>query len=357
MWETKSARSGFATDASAKDRKTMSNGNRKRHGCLRIFLLAIILAFAISSLISLCTGGGPLGFLRRVEDTAAMGADESPDLDEKWTYGSGENKVVHIPLSGTISVGTKDGFFSAPGHADIALMSIRRATNDEKVMAIIIELDSGGGGITASDIIYQALIDFKKAKHGRHVIALCGDLTASGAYYIALAADHIIARPTTVTGSIGVLVQGINLLGLGDKLGIEGITVKSGENKDLLNPLTEFTENQRLMLQEVVDELHSRFVDLVVRRRDLPPETVADLADGSVFTATHAQTLGLVDEIGYWKDAMTRTAEILGVDRVIVYRYEAPFSFSSIFSSRMRWNPAALLESARQIRFYYKWQL
>lgn len=323
---------------------------------MRGLLIAVILMLAALGLFSVITGC-PFGWMHDAEPEATMGVDEFPELDEVWAYGSGENKVIHIRLSGMISLGYKTGLLSPPGDTEMALMSIRRATKDEEVMAIIIELDSGGGGITSSDIIYQALTDFKKEKHGRQIVALCGDLTASGAYYIALAADHIIARPTTVTGSIGVLVHGINLLGLANKLGIEGITVKSGNNKDMLNPLSEFTESQRLMLQEVVDELHSRFSNLVAKRRDLPIELVNEFADGSVFTASHAQKLGLIDEIGYWKDAMTRTAEVLGTDRIIVYRYEQPFSFSSLFKSKSGWNPASMLESAKQIRFYYKWQM
>ena len=139
--------------------------------------------------------------------------------------------------------------------ASAALRAIKRATHDPDVEGILLEVDSGGGGITASDILYESLQEFRDADTDRVVVAIFGDVAASGAYYISLAADHIIAHPTTITGSIGVLMQSINARQLGEKIGVHDVTIKSGKNKDILNPLQDLTEEQRALLQGIVDDL------------------------------------------------------------------------------------------------------
>jgi len=203
-----------------------------------------------------------------------------------------------------------------------ALTCIQDATVDEEVRAIILEIDSPGGEVTASDQIYRALMRFKEARKGRKVIALLGDVAASGGYYIAVAADYIVAHPTTLTGSIGVLISTLNVKELADKIGIRDVTVKSGENKDMLNPFREVREGELKLLQEAVDEMHGRFVSLVARGRGLSEAEVREVADGRILTARQALDVKLVDQIGYWEDVMAKTAEILGVPAVKVFRYE-----------------------------------
>jgi len=336
----------------------MEESKRFRPGCVWVlvvlqFVGLLVLLFVVGVLAVTCVS------LYRPAELAGMGADEYPDLKEVWSCGSGHTKVVGIPLEGMIVLGEDTGFFpSLVGTADMALKSVRRATHDREVQAVIISIDSGGGGITASDIIYKALMDFKAAGEGRKVVAICGDTAASGAYYVALAADRIVGHPTTVTGSIGVLIQTINMRELGEKIGVRNVTIKSGKNKDMLNPLAEFTEEQRGMLQVLVDELHDRFVIRVAEDRNLPEPVVRDLADGRVFMASKAMELGLVDRIGYWEDAVAIAAELLHVDRVKVYRYEQKFSFSSFLKAFRTWDPvSALLSRMSRTRLLYLWQL
>jgi len=172
-----------------------------------------------------------------------------------------------------------------------------------------------------------------------------------------VAADYIFAHPTAITGSIGVLIQTYNLKELGQKIGIKDVTIKSGANKDMLNPLNDLTEEQRGMLQDIVDELHARFVEIVADNRELAEDEVRDIADGRVFTAGAAVDFGLVDELGYWGDAVAKTAELLKVDRVKVYRYEEAFSLTSLLRSAARWNPAsALFPPVSRSRLMYLWQ-
>jgi protease-4 len=328
---------------------------KRRPGCLVVFLIVLAIAAGLFWL-SKSNQAGRFGdlFATALQD---YGEDEFPEFDEIWSYGTGSNKVVRIPVTGMILLGDGGSPFMPNGSSDLALRAIRRATLDEAVLAIILEIDSGGGGITASDIIYKALLDFKQSRSDRQIVALCGDTAASGAYYIALAADHIIAHPTTVTGSIGVLVQSINVRELATKHGIKDVTIKSGENKDLLNPLSEFSLQQQAILQAVVDAMHERFVGLVTKHRDLSEDEVRPLADGRIFTATEALKLGLIDETGYWEDAMTRTAELLDVENIVVYRYEGVFSFRSLLHATKQIHPRAWLGLDQSPRLQYRWKL
>jgi len=328
---------------------------RSRNGCLW-GVLALFFAGTVAVLLLIA---GIAVITRSAMPSLHLheqGADEFPTFNEVWSCGSGETKVVVIPLKGIIIMDGEAGLFGEAGSANLALRAIRRATHDPDVKAIILDVDSGGGGITASDVLYEALERFRDAREGRKIVAVFDDVAASGAYYVAVAADCIIAHPTTITGSIGVLIQTFNLKELGQKIGIKDVTIKSGANKDMLNPLNDLTDEQRQMLQGLVDELHTRFVKLVAENRDLPENEVRRFADGRIFSAATAVDLGLVDDIGYWNDAVDKTAELLGVDSVKVYRYEEVFSFSSLLRSASRWNPAtAFFPKTSRSRLMYQW--
>ncbi len=322
---------------------------RRRMGCLFFFILLV------AGFVGLCYLPAPSEnslfaswFGSPVQDA---GADAFPALNETWSDGSGSNKVVRIPLTGLIMFGESEGFFSPAGATEMALQAIRRATYDPDVRAIIMEIDSGGGGITASDILYNALLNFRAADGTRQVITLCGDMAASGAYYIALASDHIIAHPTTVTGSIGVIIQSLNFRELAQRHGVVDTSFKSGENKDLLNPLGEISTAEKMIVQGVVDDMHKRFVSLVATRRNIPEGTLVPLTDGRIFTASHALELGLIDEIGYWEDAMSRTATLLGVPDICVYRYDQSVSLMSLLQVTSRLNPRAWFGDTARLQY------
>lgn len=337
----------------------MPEPRKRSRGCL--WALVAILALVVIAGAGLITAGvlfgKSCGFIKH--NQVSWGADEFPDFDEVWSCGSGEIKTVVIPIRGFISLDEGSDILGTPvaSPSQLALMAIRRATHDPEVRALILDVDSGGGGITASDILYQALMNFRAEDEERVIVAIFGDVAASGAYYLALAADHIVARPTTITGSIGVLMQTLNVRELGNRIGVHDVTIKSGANKDLLNPLQEVSPEQRALLQGIVDSLYTRFVELVSERRELPEADVRAIADGRIITAVQAVDAGLVDEIGYWEDAQAATAELLGTHDIKVYRYEERFSISTFLRAFQGLSPAAWSEQLGRVRLLYQWRL
>lgn len=311
---------------------TQGSGNK---GCL----WAVV---AVVAMLVIMVSGGALAIwawhYRMTSRTAAdSGIDEIPQLTSVWSFGKGETQVVRIPIQGAIGHDVASGFFAEMDPVESILRQIRAATSDSEIRGIILEIDSPGGEVTACDEIYHELMLFKQADHGRVVVAIFGDLAASGGYYIACAADRIIAQPTTITGSIGVLISSMNFSGLGEKLGVRDVTIKSGKNKDLFNPLQEMSPEQTALIQEIVNSIYQRFVTLVAQARKRPIAEIRPLADGRIFTASSAMDAGLVDELGYWREAVAGMAVLLKVPDVKVMRYEEHFSWSSFLRATAEW--------------------
>jgi protease IV len=331
---------------------------RSKAGCLwaALILVAVaILGGCVLVAVSLMSGN----LFKVAASELEVGVDEAPLVDEVWSYGEGETKVIRIPITGFIHLGDESTMLGAiPSQTMVALRSIRAATHDDEVDGIILDIDSGGGGITASDVVFKALMNFREARPGRAVVSIFGDVAASGAYYIALASDKIMARPTSITGSIGVIMKTINLEELATKHGIKDVTIASGGNKDLLNPLKELSPEQEAILQEIVDEMHARFERLLADRRELHFSHAHKLADGRIFSSQKAMDMGLIDEIGYWEDAMVLMQDELDVASIKVFRYEEPFSFSDIFkvSSGAGLQPESALRRLLRPQLLYFWQ-
>lgn len=301
-------------------------------GCLIILVIGLGVFAALSALIWYCMYNGDFEGTELgnavMHSSDGHGEDEFPKMIEKWSSGSGTTKVIRVPVTGMIML-NQSGW--GDRSAVTALRSIRRATHDPSVKAIILEVNSGGGGITASDIIYKALKDFKESQKGRKVVTIMGDIAASGAYYISLPSDHIMAHPTTVTGSIGVIMQAYNFKKLAAKIGITDVTVKSGANKDFFNPLHDIKPEQMAIMQRVISRMYDRFISLVAENRELKKDVVAQLADGRIYLADEAVQNGLIDSIGYYEDAEAKTAELLGTEDIKVFRYVEQMSLSDIF--------------------------
>ncbi len=259
---------------------------------------------------------------------AELPEDEFPQFEEVWSYGQGDTKVVHLQLAGLITREPEGTWFD-PGYDKVEnlVRGIRAAIHDEEIRAIILEVDSPGGGITPSDEIHRELLRFKESADGRKVVIFMRDVAASGAYYAAMAGDQLIAQPTALIGSLGVIIQTLNWQGLSDRMGVTDTTIKSGRNKDLLNPFRASDPEQIAMLQTMVDHWQDHFVTLVASSRNLERAHLEPLADGRVFTANQALAHGLIDAIGYWPEVMNVTAMLLETDALRVVRYHQQTSF------------------------------
>jgi protease IV len=257
-------------------------------------------------------------------------------LQEKPVAGEGNDKIVVMDLSGVISEEEKGTSF-APEPNLLAQIKeeLKKAAGDPAVKAVILRINSPGGTVTASDFLHHELEDFKR-QTGKKVIASILDLGASGGYYVAVAADRIVASPTTVTGSIGVIMLSVNVQGLLEKIGVTGTAIKSGPNKDMGSPLRPMTPDERRLFQEIIDQMYDRFVSVVADgRKNMTVDQVRRAADGRVYTAKQALDLGLVDGIGYLDDAIRLAMSEAGLHEARVVTYARPREYKDNIYSRV----------------------
>ena len=248
-------------------------------------------------------------------------------LQEETVEGHGDAKILMMDVTGFISDENPTGALTIgtpPARVPMLVRireELKKAQKDDKVKALVVRVNSPGGTVTASDIIFRELEEFRKAT-GIPIVASMMDVAASGGYYVALAADTIVAHPTTVTGSIGVIMLSLNAEGLMQKVGLAATAIKSAEHKDMGSPFRTLTPEERAIFQSVIDDLQRQFVAKVVERRKLAPAAAVALADGRIYTAQQALSHHLVDRIGYVADAVAaaRQAARLETARVIVYK-------------------------------------
>ncbi|HUL29986.1 MAG TPA: signal peptide peptidase SppA [Thermodesulfobacteriota bacterium] len=189
---------------------------------------------------------------------------------------------------------------------------IEQYTADEGVKAIILRVDSPGGGVGPSQEIYREIMRIK-SNSKKKVVTSMGSVAASGGYYIAAASDLIVANPGTITGSIGVIMQFSNLEELLRKIGVKGVVIKSGEHKDIGSPFREMTPEEKRLMQDVLDNVHEQFIQAVAEGRRMDRAKVAQIADGRILTGEQAKNLGLVDELGNLQDTIDITAKLAGI--------------------------------------------
>ncbi len=336
------------------------NGETRRRSSIGYWLVILFLGLVLA-LSVLLNAGLAAGLLFKSAHRAGprgRGEDEYPSFTERHSYGRGAVKVVRIPVTGVITRQVDGGLFGTPfDMTESVLRQVRAATHDDDVGGLLVEVDSPGGAITPTDEIYEALLAFRESRDDRRVVVFVRDMAASGGYYVAMAGDHVVAEPTALVGSISVLVQALNWHTLSEKIGISDTTIKSGRNKDLLNPFREVNPEHVAVLQGVVDEMHEQFVAIVAASRELGEDDAKRLTDGSVFTANRAFEEGLVDEVGYWEDAMDAIGELLGRDEVRIVRYERPQRLVDLFA-QLR-NPLAAptaLFRPQPARLMYLWR-
>jgi len=291
---------------------------------------------------------GALGYATLAGLAALIGEDDSepPKLREKRLTGGdagAEDKIAVIYVRDLIS-------FMAPGYVGEEGMvgeikeALARAATDRKVKAVILAIDSPGGEVTASDVIHHAVLEAKKS--GKPVVASLGPLAASGGYYVAVAADWIVAHPTTLTGSIGVIFHLWNYRGLMDKLGVKPMVWKSGRMKDMLRPdkaESEITAEERQIVERLVMSDYERFVGVVAEGRKMKVEQLkAGIADGRVLSGVEALEQKFVDQLGYFEDAVAKAKALAGIERAQWVKYEAAFSLRRLLGLFMESRAAGI---------------
>lgn len=255
--------------------------------------------------------------------------EEPKPLKEQVVSGTGGDKILLVDISGFIVETKQHGLLGLLSHAATpgrVKEELDKAAKDKRIKALVLRINSPGGTVSASDTIHHEIMAFKK-ETGIPVVACLMGLACSGGYYLAQAGDTIVAHPSGITGSIGVLAMKLNLKGLMDKVGVEGELVKSGKWKDFWSPFRPATPEEKKMMQEVIDSYYRGFVEVVVKGRKMSPEQVRKVADGRIYTADQAKALGLVDTLGYLDDAVKIAEKMAGVDRARVVRYHRPGSY------------------------------
>jgi len=273
-------------------------------------------------------------------------------------------KILILDISGLITSSLNPGIFSKEGDVLSQIYyRLEKAAEDKRIKAIILRLDTPGGEVITSDILYNEILKFKE-KTKIPVVALMMGVAASGGYYVASACDFIIAHPSTITGSIGVISIFPNIQELLAKIGVKVNVIKSGEMKDSGSTFRDLTEEEKKIFQGVIDELYQKFLDVVYQKRKnlLSLEELRKIADGRIYTSRQAYELKLVDEIGYFDSALKKALSLSSLKeaKIIAYTYY-PLRKTNIYATKLE--TSQLFESKnfedifRSLKsgFYYLW--
>ena len=286
-------------------------------------------------------------------------------LKEVTLEGTGEEKVLVISINGVISDQPKEKLLrSQPSMVQEVVTHLKRAEQDPQIKALLLKVNSPGGGVTASDILYHEISAYKVRSGAKLVVAMM-NLTASGGYYISLPADWIMAHPTTVTGSIGVIFARPQVSGFMEKYGFAMNVSKSGTHKDMGSPFRPTNPGDEAIFQSLTDQMARRFHGLVQKHRRIDAEKMALIASARVYMAPEAKSLGLVDQVGYLNDAIAKAKSLAGLSdnaRVITFRrYDS--EEDNIYNPAVQARAGAAsfapaltaLMGAQDAGFYYMW--
>ncbi len=296
--------------------------NRKL-GCLSIFLFLALCASLLGNVVLVLVAFGHLGGGGVEQDRLARFRETVLERGGKGERG----KIVVIALRGVISS-------SLPGSIGDSMVddlryALEQAREDENVRAVVLEIDSPGGEVTASDVIYNAVV---KTRAKKPVVVYMDSLAASGGYYVACGGKFLMANETTITGSIGVIIQTLNYEQLFNKVGLASVVFKSGKFKDMLNGARPITPEEREYVQGFVMSTYEKFLGIVAKERNLPADELRNtIADGRILSGDAALQSRLIDGLGQIEDAYKKAKELSGAHEATVVKYAPPYSFGRIF--------------------------
>lgn len=280
--------------------------------------------------------------------------------------GSGVYKIVVIDISGALEPSLTQNIPFAPQQmpSKTALLKeqLSLAENDPLIRAVLLRIDSPGGTVTTSDVMYQEIKRFQQ-RTGKAVVANIGELGASGGYYVAMAADQVLAHPTSLIGSIGVVMVHFDATGLMQMVGVKNNTLKTGEFKDMGSAFKGMSAEESLIYQGILQDYHQQFVKIVASSRKLSEDEIHQIADGRVFSAQQALKFKLIDRIGYLGDSVEVAKRLAGLKEAKVVSYFKPGQYSNNFYSSasapsqmglINVNMNGLFDQGSP-RFMYKW--
>lgn len=302
---------------------------QKNFGCLGAVLVVILCLSLLLNLVFVIAQSASAS--TALVTTKAPHFEESVMVDPKRGKEAKEpdGKIALINIRGIITT-AEPGSIGTSAIDDLRLQ-LRQAGEDEKVKAVVLHIDSPGGEVTASDVVYNAVRKVRDQQK-KPVVVYMGSVAASGGYYIACAGSWLIANETTLTGSIGVIMQTLNYEQLFGKVGLSMVTFKSGDFKDMLSGSRPMSEAEKEYVQQLIMQTYGKFVGIVARERKLDEATLrTGLADGRVVSGKDARDAKLVNSLGSIDDAYAKAAELGKMQNATVIRYESPFRFSRLF--------------------------
>ena len=276
---------------------------------------------------------------------------EKQSIQEISISGISKNKIAKINMIGEITSESSDFAFVNEISANEIIKQLDRAQSSIDIKAVILDINSPGGGVVASDLIYRKILQLRKEKP---VIALFEDTAASGAYYIASAANYIVAHPDSITGSIGVIMTLPDLQELYEKkLGIKFNVIKSGTFKDIGSNSRSLKNSEREILQGLIDEAYDHFISAIAVGRSMNKSKIKKLADGRVYSGTQAQKNGLVDALGILDDAVKKAKDLANISDYQLIEYQKPFNgLQDLLNSTIQ----QIIPSIKMPAFEYLWK-
>lgn len=307
----------------------------------KILLLSLLMTFTVSGL-----------YAQGLFSLFGSSGKDSAKVRVKFVEGDEDarEEVLLIKIRGVIqekAEGDSMPLQIAPDIMEQVKKDLVVARKRDQIKAIILDINSPGGEVTASDIIYHWINKLKEETE-KPVVAIIGTMGASGAYYVACAADKILAHPTSIVGSIGALVQTFNVQRLTETIGLKAVTIKSERtpSKDMLSPFRDLTEHETNMLTQLIDVVYDRFVEIVAKSRKMTFAEVEKIADGGIYSSKKALEIGLIDSIGYREDALNEACKLAKIDSAALVKRSTKKSFGELlaeFSTMNSGVPALLM--------------
>ncbi|MBO8177210.1 MAG: signal peptide peptidase SppA [Bacillus sp. (in: Bacteria)] len=302
--------------------------NKKRWGALAIaagiFIVSIVVNMASMAFSS---------DFEKTFNSLFLEEMDQPFKENVVEDGDPFNKIAVLHVEGVIQdTGDTVSFFESVGYNHRLFMEqLNAVKEDDSIAGVVLRVNSPGGGVVESAEIHEKLVEIIEETK-KPVYVSMGSMAASGGYYISAPATKIFASPETLTGSLGVILQSINYSELAEKYGVEFVTIKSGPYKDILSPTRPVTEEEKNILQELINRSYEGFVKVIAEGRGMSESEVRKIADGRIYDGRQAKQLNLIDEFGYLEDVIIAMKEDLGIEDAQVIEYEPSFGFESFFA-------------------------